>query len=168
MIKSSYLYPAIFYISGIGVAMLLVAIFKILLLSYSVMGIFYTFKSITAAFSSLSQTTWLECVYESHSSCYDPYVQCNESSGNYQYYSECYNFQNDQMISNSNYTWEQVVIAVTSTSEALREFPPNIYWMEKINKPGKVSEFFIASGTIEQAVIALVAILGIRFYAKVT
>ncbi|EFO24101.2 hypothetical protein LOAG_04388 [Loa loa] len=71
------------------------------------------------------------------------------------------------MISNSNYTWEQVVIAVTSTSEALREFPPNIYWMEKINKPGKVSEFFIASGTIEQAVIALVAILGIRFYAKI-
>lgn len=29
-----------------------------------------------------------------------------------------------------NYTWEQIVIAMTSTSEALREFPPNIYWYE--------------------------------------
>uniref|UniRef100_A0A0R3RPY4 7TM_GPCR_Srx domain-containing protein n=1 Tax=Elaeophora elaphi TaxID=1147741 RepID=A0A0R3RPY4_9BILA len=46
--------------------MLLVAICKSLLLSYSVIGIFYTFKSILTVFSSLSQTTWLECVYESH------------------------------------------------------------------------------------------------------
>ncbi|EJW72170.1 hypothetical protein WUBG_16923 [Wuchereria bancrofti] len=51
---------------GIGIAMLLVAICKSLILSYSVIGIFHTLKSITTAFISLSQTTWLECVYESH------------------------------------------------------------------------------------------------------
>uniref|UniRef100_A0AAF5PM63 Uncharacterized protein n=2 Tax=Wuchereria bancrofti TaxID=6293 RepID=A0AAF5PM63_WUCBA len=100
-------------------------------------------------------------------SCYDPYVKCNEAIGNYQYYSKCYNFKNDQILMNSNYTWEQVVIALTTTSEALREFPPNIYWMEKINKAGNISEFFIVSASIEQAIIAVIAILGIRFYAKI-
>ncbi|CAG9532913.1 unnamed protein product [Cercopithifilaria johnstoni] len=152
---------------GIGIAILLVAICKSLLLSYSVMGIFYTFKSITVAFNSLSQTTWLECVYET--SCYDSYVKCNETNGNYQYYSNCYNLQifHNQTKANLNYTWDQIVIAMTSTSEALREFPPNIYWMEKINKRGKISEFFYASATIEHAIIAVIAIFGIHFYAKI-
>lgn len=40
--------------------------------------------------------------------------------------------------------------------------------MEKINKPGKISEFYVASATIEQAIIAAIAIFGIRFYAKVS
>ncbi|KAL3990398.1 Sodium:neurotransmitter symporter family protein [Acanthocheilonema viteae] len=152
---------------GIGVAMLSAAICKTLLLSYSIMGIFYMFKSIIVAFSSTSQTTWLECVYESHSSCYDPYVNCNKAVGNYQYYSNCYNLFNNQTKLNSNYTWEQIVTALTSTSEALREFPPNIYWMEKINKAGTINEFFFASATIEHAIIAVIAIFGIRFYAKI-
>uniref|UniRef100_A0A8R1XQZ8 Uncharacterized protein n=1 Tax=Onchocerca volvulus TaxID=6282 RepID=A0A8R1XQZ8_ONCVO len=147
--------------------MLLVAIFKSILLSYSTMGIFYTFKSITALFSSWSRTTWLECVYEGHSSCYDPHVKCDEATGNYQYYSKCYNLKLLNNRTNLNYTWEQIVIAMTSTSEALREFPPNIYWKEKINKPTKISEFFVASATIEQAIIAIIAILGIRFYSKI-
>ncbi|MCP9265019.1 Transporter [Dirofilaria immitis] len=152
---------------GIGVAMLFVAIFKNILLSYSAMGIFYTFKSVTVLFSSLSRTTWLECVYESHSSCYDPYLKCNEAIGSYQYYSKCYNLQLLSNKTNLYYTWEQIVIAMTSTSEALREFPPNIYWKEKINKPRKISEFLVASATIEQAIIAIIAILGIRLYARV-
>ncbi|VBB25241.1 unnamed protein product [Acanthocheilonema viteae] len=150
---------------GIGVAMLSAAICKTLLLSYSIMGIFYMFKSIIVAFSSTSQTTWLECVYET--SCYDPYVNCNKAVGNYQYYSNCYNLFNNQTKLNSNYTWEQIVTALTSTSEALREFPPNIYWMEKINKAGTINEFFFASATIEHAIIAVIAIFGIRFYAKI-
>ncbi|KAM3727437.1 Sodium- and chloride-dependent neutral and basic amino acid transporter B(0+) [Dirofilaria immitis] len=152
---------------GIGVAMLFVAIFKNILLSYSAMGIFYTFKSVTVLFSSLSRTTWLECVYESHSSCYDPYLKCNEAIGSYQYYSKCYNLQLLSNKTNLYYTWEQIVIAMTSTSEALREFPPNIYWKEKINKPRKISEFLVASATIEQAIIAIIAILGIRLYARI-
>lgn len=39
--------------------------------------------------------------------------------------------------------------------------------MEKINKPGKISEFFFASAIIEHAIVATVAIFGMRFYAKV-
>uniref|UniRef100_A0A915PSY1 Amino acid transporter transmembrane domain-containing protein n=1 Tax=Setaria digitata TaxID=48799 RepID=A0A915PSY1_9BILA len=152
---------------GIGLAMSLVAISKSILLSYSAMGIFYAFKSMTAAVSTLSQTNWLECVHQSYSSCYDPYVKCNEAAGSYQHYSKCYNLQVFDNRSSLNYTWEQVVILMTSTSEALREFPPNIYWMEKINKPGKPSEFFFASATAEQAIIAIIAMLGMRFYAKI-
>uniref|UniRef100_A0A1I8EYD3 Uncharacterized protein n=1 Tax=Wuchereria bancrofti TaxID=6293 RepID=A0A1I8EYD3_WUCBA len=39
--------------------------------------------------------------------------------------------------------------------------------VEKINKTGNISEFFIVSASIEQAIIAIIVILGIRFYAKI-
>uniref|UniRef100_A0A0R3RPY3 HCO3_cotransp domain-containing protein n=1 Tax=Elaeophora elaphi TaxID=1147741 RepID=A0A0R3RPY3_9BILA len=89
---------------------------------------------------------------------------------NYQYYSKCYNLQglSNHVETSPNYTWEQIVLTMTTASEALREFPPNIYWMEKINKPGKISEFFFASAAIEHSIIAIIAIFGMRFYAKIT
>ncbi|VDM97390.1 unnamed protein product, partial [Thelazia callipaeda] len=99
--------------------------------------------------------------------CYDPYIACNESIGHYQYHSKCYDVNPKTSKIAQNLTWEQIVIAMTSSSEALRDLPPNIFLKEKINNPESPSEFFIASATIEQAIIAVIAILGIRIYAKI-
>lgn len=60
-------------------------------------------------------------------SCYDPHIKCDEANGFYQYYSKCIKFALDKTVRNPNYTWEQVVIGVTTTSEALRELPTQIY-----------------------------------------
>lgn len=69
---------------------------------------------------------------------------------------------------NPNYTWEQIVIAMTSTSEALREFPPNIYWcVNKIHK-NQLNSIEINTKDLKCYIISLYILSFIVNYHSVT
>ncbi|VDN08223.1 unnamed protein product [Thelazia callipaeda] len=107
--------------------MSMVAVFKSLLLAYSTVDLFYALKAAIAAFSTQIRDEWLQCFYHGHPSCFDPNIQCREIDSQYQYYSKCYSFFERQGRYYANFTWEQMVIGLTTSSGALRELPTQIY-----------------------------------------
>uniref|UniRef100_A0A183ECR1 ABC2_membrane domain-containing protein n=1 Tax=Gongylonema pulchrum TaxID=637853 RepID=A0A183ECR1_9BILA len=153
--------------AGIGFALTFISVFKSLLLSYTSLDLFFSLKSLSAALFPSSRKQWLECVHDDHPSCFDPYIICDEANGFYQYYSKCYEISTERIPGNPNFTWAQVVVGMTSTSEALRELPTQIYLFEKIRALDRPSPFLFASAVVQQAIIAFIGILGMRAYAKV-
>uniref|UniRef100_A0A183E9D6 ABC transmembrane type-1 domain-containing protein n=1 Tax=Gongylonema pulchrum TaxID=637853 RepID=A0A183E9D6_9BILA len=144
-----------------------ISVFKSLLLSYTSLDLFFSLKSLSAALFPSSRKQWLECVHDDHPSCFDPHIICDEANGFYQYYSKCYEISTQRIPGNPNFTWAQVVVGMTSTSEALRELPTQIYLFEKIRALDRPSPFLFASAVVQQAIIAFIGILGMRAYAKV-